>query len=975
MRGRTLPGPCLSSTKRSSVRICHTLLWILQSFFCLSLLAQHHSFDDPSDGLGNLNVTSMAQDAAGYLWVGTENGLYRFDGLRFARVGAARGLRATSIQALYAEPGGSLLVGAQNGVDYRNAAGDFRVLDAPAHAPAFALETATGFVPAGPGRVLLSDHQRGYLLQKDGAGDWHAQQIASATGAVHGIAADHDGNIWYGCGNDLCRIDHDRPLHLGAALHLPAIAWPHLLFDGGGHLWLRNGTQIVEVDPFALRSCSHPLPTTNNVTEYDALSLDAGHRIIATEGPSFGIWQRDHWQIMTQHQGLSRYGISAVLADHDGILWFGSIGHGLQRWIGQNLWESYTGAEGLSNETAWSSQRDGAGRLWIATDAGLDWLNPVTHTIHLWHGHGSETQRIGSLTRDPAGALWYGTLDGTLGRIDPHSFASQQWHLSKIYHLLYGPDRLLWIATLNGLYTLDPARPAAAPKLITAPAILHPRASFHDLKTDADGTLWAASDEGLYRLDARGWSRIQLDPATAPPRVLAPESGGWLWSFSNASGLVHLRIAGNAVVNRTLAPSGSLLSDQVVSLLIDHRGWLWIGQDAGLSLFDSRSWHSFKQEDGLVWNDLNTNGLYEDTDHSLWIGTSGGLSHLLDPSQVVTPPLQTPAIAEIRFGSIPVAPNQQIRWQSTALEITLAPLNFRYAHKLHLQYRLLGFDSGWTESLSGRPRFTALPPGRYTLEVVVTGSSGTPRSAPARISFRITPRWWQSPIARGAAALLLVAAIVLLWHWRVRHLLHQKHQLELAVETHTREIARERDELLRTREQLRQLAEHDGLTGLLNHRVILERLEQELARAQREHLPLTLIIIDLDLFKQINDTYGHLCGDLVLKEVGATLQYSVRSYDCIGRYGGEEFLLILPNSDLFAARQRAEQIRQSIASTTMHDGTRTLQITASFGVVSGIAPDAQTMIRMADDALYRAKDQGRNCVVAVETDAAMPSIH
>lgn len=973
MRGRILPGPCLRCTQWFSVRICCTLLWIAQSFFCLSLTAQHYSFDDPSDGLGNLNVTSMAQDAAGYLWVGTENGLYRFDGLRFTRVGMERGLRATSIQALYVEPGGSMLVGAQNGVSYRDTAGNFRDLPAPPHAPAFALETSTRFTPAAPGRVLLSDHQRGYLLQKDGAGDWRAQPVAAATGIVHGIAADRAGNLWYGCGNDLCRIDHGRPTHLSATLHLPAIAWPHLLFDGGGHLWLRNGAQIVEVDPFSMRSCAHPLPATSNVTEYDALNLDASQRIIAPEGPSFGIWQRNHWQIMTQHQGLSRYGISAILADHDGILWFGSIGHGLQRWIGQNLWESYTGVEGLSNETAWASQRDGTGRLWIATDAGLDWLDPATHVIHLWHGHGSETQRIGSLTRDAAGALWYGTLDGTLSRIDPHSFAGRQWRLSKIYHLLYGPDHLLWIATINGLYTLDPARPSNGPKLVTDPAIPHPRACFRDLKTDAEGTLWAASDDGLYRLDARGWSRIQLDPATASPRVLAPESGGALWIFSITSGLVHLRIAGNTVVARAPAPSGSLLSDQIVSLLIDHRGWLWIGQDTGLSLFDGRSWHSFKQEDGLVWNDLNTNGLYEDADHSLWIGTSGGLAHLIAPDQAITPPLQTPAIAEIHFGAIPIVPNQLIGWQKTTLEIALAPLNFRYAHKLHLNYRLLGFDSAWTESLSGRPRFTALPPGRYTLEVVVTGANGVLRSAPARISFRITPRWWQSPVARSAAALLLIAAIVLLWRWRVRHLLHQKRQLEHAVAMHTREIARERDELLRTREQLRQLAEHDGLTGLLNHRVILERLRQELTRAQREELPLTVIIVDLDLFKQINDTHGHLCGDLVLKEISATLQCSVRSYDCVGRYGGEEFLLVLPHSDLFAARQRAEQIRQAIANTTIHDGARTLQITASLGLVSGLAPDAQTMIRIADDALYRAKDQGRNCVVAVEADAGMAS--
>jgi diguanylate cyclase (GGDEF)-like protein len=211
---------------------------------------------------------------------------------------------------------------------------------------------------------------------------------------------------------------------------------------------------------------------------------------------------------------------------------------------------------------------------------------------------------------------------------------------------------------------------------------------------------------------------------------------------------------------------------------------------------------------------------------------------------------------------------------------------------------------------------------------------------------------------------LAVALIALLWHWRVQMLVRQKNVLELAVLQRTRELEQEKAELLHAREQMRHFAESDGLTNLLNHRVILDRLRGEVERSRRENMPLSILMIDLDHFKSINDTYGHMAGDHVLKVVSAILQRAIRSYDWVGRYGGEEFLLILPGSSFNAAQVRAEQLRLAIKSATIVDGDRAIHVTASFGVAAGfpIAPDS--VIRTADQALYRAKASGRDCVIA-----------
>jgi diguanylate cyclase (GGDEF)-like protein len=132
---------------------------------------------------------------------------------------------------------------------------------------------------------------------------------------------------------------------------------------------------------------------------------------------------------------------------------------------------------------------------------------------------------------------------------------------------------------------------------------------------------------------------------------------------------------------------------------------------------------------------------------------------------------------------------------------------------------------------------------------------------------------------------------------------------------------------------------------------------------------MSVILVDLDHFKSVNDTFGHPAGDLVLKEIGAILQRAVRSYDWVGRYGGEEFLLILPGSGFAGARIRAEDLRIAVETAYIHDGKHEIPITASFGVASGFTRDHEALIQTADAALYRAKGDGRNCVVATEIDS------
>ncbi len=172
---------------------------------------------------------------------------------------------------------------------------------------------------------------------------------------------------------------------------------------------------------------------------------------------------------------------------------------------------------------------------------------------------------------------------------------------------------------------------------------------------------------------------------------------------------------------------------------------------------------------------------------------------------------------------------------------------------------------------------------------------------------------------------------------------------------------REIDEL---QEQLREQANRDPLTGLYNRRYLDSTLERELARCKRGGTPLALILIDIDHFKQVNDTYGHQAGDEVLLRLAAMLASMARAGDVACRYGGEEFLLLMPTMPLASARERAEALRAAFADMEVSFGAFKLRTTVSVGIAAypGHGISADELIRNADTALYRAKNLGRNRV-------------
>jgi diguanylate cyclase (GGDEF)-like protein len=968
----------LQNRKPNSFRLLAGLAagLVLFSLCCASMSAQRYSFREYTQGLGNLNITAIQQDRTGYLWVGTQNGLYRYDGSQFQRYGASQGISDRIIDNLYVGQDGTLWVGTSAGIYFGRKDGLFAQVKLPFPLNEFTHPTGTTFASNKADEVVTVSSSRGVVLHKRDHDVWVAEPLNLQGTFIWSVLYGPDGSLWYGCDKELCRLKNGRTTQMRTVLGLPEEQWLTMMVARDGNIWLRSNQHVAELAADGSGAKTRDLPGKLIAQPYPLLAEDSQGRILTAQGSEIALWENDHWRFVTEHNGLSPFEVQGLFVDREGSIWMGVVGHGLERWVGEDRWEAYTQADGLEDNLVWASTRDHQGRLWIGTETGLSWIPAGENVPKAWHSPGLQVSRTGSLAIAEDGGIWVGSMAGSLTRIDPKTLSARQVKTPAVYGLLAdGPGRL-WIATVTGIYTIDPADPMAKPEAATSVAFPKPGLRFTSMSKDLKGNLWATSDQGIFKFDSDGWHAIDVGASGTKPDLIAADLKGNLWVAGPSQDLMKLRVDGFKVVGFEHIGRPPLMSEGIVSLLVDHRGRLWIGEDAGVTVHDGEIWRSFTQDDGLIWNDTDSFAINEDTDGSMWIGTSGGLSHLMKPENALAGSPPPPAISQVSLGAVDLVDGGSVKWSSSApLTVSMALLSFKDTQDIGIRYRLVGEqDSSWENTRELTVHFRHLPPGSYRFEVEAVNAAGSSASPRASFSFKIVPLWWQNIYLQRGMGLLLVVLVIWAWRRRVGQLMRQKAHLEEAVRDRTKDLEKEKIELVRTREQMRHFAEHDGLTGLWNHRIIVERLRGEVDRSYRDGTPMAVILADLDHFKHINDAMGHVSGDMTLRETGAIFQRAVRSYDWVGRYGGEEFLIILPGSTMEAARDRAEHLRKILETSAIGEGEKKFTVTASFGVAAGLPTNYEEMIQIADAALYRAKNNGRNCVVAAEIKPNLVSI-
>lgn len=929
-------------------------------------------------GLENLVVTATVQDADGVLWIGTENGLYQFDGARMRRYGVEQGLADLTVSDLHIDTTGLLWVGSKRTLYHRQGAGFVPVDD---EGRSIHLQPGQSLTSTREG--LVANTREGLLILRREPAGWRARALLDAARhegprevrqvrQVHSVLAGPDGEVWFGCDTRLCRLDRSGLRLYGPAGGDATEPLTRLLRMPTGQLWLRSAQQLWQLDPGAEAPIRVDMPRSDHllVTLAPALASDARGRILTQHGGGLARWDGRRWEVIDVRQGLQAGGgVSTLLEARDGSVWLGTAGSGLVQWLGYWHAQSWGRTEGLISEDAWAFLRTRDGSLYLGTTAGLAVQRGTGLMVP---ADPRQAEGVASsLAEDARGRVWVGSFDGQLSVFDP---ASRQQRLvarlPRVTRLLTDRQGQLWVVTHRGIFLLpDPVRDTRlvrADEALVATGAPVPEA--HDACMAADGRVWITTDDGLLRGQGRRIERVGLRRADGQP--MAAEE-----LISLACSDVGLWLGGNSGLWRAAADASAtelvlqhadmplLRQRAVVALHVDRRGWLWVATDYGVAVSDMSRWRFIRHDAGLPWNDSNQGALYEDADGAMWIGTTRGAARLGDlDSLFAVPAVRVTAEAHgVRSAAGGATPRLTLPWEKRSLALELASTSYEQRGALRFEHRLRGQgqDEDWRSGTSTELVYPSLQPGLYRLEVRARNLDMQAESPLQSLDIEVLPPWWRTGWFYGGAASAVLLLAWLAYRWRMRRYLLRQQALERLVAERTREIEA-------SHAQMRELALKDGLTGVLNRRALNEAVAAEIARAGRSRLPLALVMVDADRFKRINDEHGHPAGDAVLVAIAQRLQTATRPYDVIGRYGGEEFLLLLPELDVNSpeGRARIEAFHRAICSrpVALGEGTE-LAVTCSFGVagfMAGSVVQPEALIARADTALYRAKENGRN---------------
>jgi diguanylate cyclase (GGDEF)-like protein len=929
------------------------MLFVAQAVIAQQFTFQHYG---QQEGLSNLVVDCIIQDHSGFLWACTENGLYRYDGSDFEHFGESEGLDNRPIWSAVEDSSGRIWASTP-GELYLGDARGFQVVRPGGHS-----------LKIEPGRRIAALPPNGLLaISNDGlveigpsgrSGSWQSRPFFTAeqlhrTPALQQLSSlhvDRQGRIWLACGSSICEIEHGRLEIWDAQSGVPADTWRSWLVDRKEALWVRGLNHVVVLpagaNRFEERDPPHAKLTADILNV--PITADGEGRIITRTDAGLARWQNGRWQELTAENGVPPTGIAALLSDRDGTLWLGFAGHGLLRWLGYRNFESWIVASGVDTNPIWSMLRDPDRGIVMGTRTGCSRIDrALTQAVPCGFNNlpAGEIQLVAE-RRD--GSLWIGMTTGELLRVaagEQHAVLISKLPLMRRLYV-DSLDRL-WICSNTGVHLIAPGRTQVQEMPLPFDV-----GEVTDAVEDAHGTLWIATQGGLLHWSGGPWKLLKIDEEHARNGFtsIATSAGDWLWAGTTTHGVMHLHLADDHVDRAEWIAEPTVARASTYFVREDSRRWIWIGTDSGIAVFDGTLWKRFSQRDGLVWNDIDQNAFFEDTDGSIWIGTSGGVTHIQRPESLLrTQPLDL-KITHATLGAIALDPSttRRLPWDSNAaLNLHLVDLDYGQAHQIRFKVRLHGLSDAWFATYNPELHYPGLGPGVYRFEAVAIDPDHRRSSPLATLSFEVLPPWWQTLWFRFVVALALCALVAAAWHLRMRSLRAYRLKLERQLRVHA---------------ELLERATRDSLTKLWNRTAILEILSREIELARRSSAPLAVVIIDVDHFKHINDTRGHLCGDAVLRALGAELAANVRRTDFIGRYGGEEFLLVVPGAPEQRPFPSLERLRQVIAEVPIDYKDASISITASFGMAWFVhdSDTAETFLARADTALYTAKCAGRN---------------
>lgn len=660
--------------------------------------------------------------------------------------------------------------------------------------------------------------------------------------------------------------------------------------------------------------------------------------------------QQDRFNLLTDDQQRSHFeqGLHRIASQHyhRGTLWLGLEHHVLSFEMEQKQWKMHQFPEDSQVSLVTGLTVDPSGEIWAATNAGLFRLEGKKGFVKEIRpfsmlGNGVDDRGVDisltSISHSSDGTLNLGLWQHGFIRWQPQTpeqpgrqFAIAKHHSDGIQQSAVTPDGMIWLTSASsGLYRFDPEDQSIRHySAATTSLPLLPSNHLPCVTAVSNNEIWLCSDRGL----------LKLNPDTQQ-----------LTQWTTADGLPDQRI---------------------IAIEARSADSLWLTTRRGLAQLQytnqnqAQQIRSFVEQDGIPSLLLEPRALTSDANGTFYLGTAKGVlsfspKDLIAPAVTAKLALSALQLDQQRFWQVQTSEQQPLRVPANhkMLNFTFSLLDFEHSKYHQYRYRLRGLSDEWRhQSHQNSASFSHLPPGRYELEVEVVSASNPP--PPLRIYLQVNRHWWMYKLVWLLSGLSLLVLFALVMKLRLQRLERIAGKLNKLVNDRTSELAQ-------ANQQLALQARTDFLTKLPNRLAFTEHYQLIQRQRSRNFEPLSLAMIDIDYFKKINDNYGHEAGDAALAAIAATLQQRLRQQDILARFGGEEFVLLLPDTSDTGAVIICEMLRLALQQQPLEYQEHHITVTATFGVVElDLAnQDLSYWQNAADEALYYGKAHGRNQVV------------
>lgn len=717
----------------------------------------HEAWQD-DEGLPQSCVQAIAQTADGYLWLGLEEGLVRFDGVRFTlfHAGNTAAIKYNNVIALCADSS-DLWIGTSGGglLHLRN--GEFTAYTSQ---QGLSNDFIKALYQDRQGNLWIGTNQ-GLNLFKNGKPGLSVPQLAQQT--VTALHEDRQGGLWIGTyGNGLHHWKDGRLASFSTTDGLSNNVVMALHEDRHGVLWIGTfaGLNSWRDGKFSHYDVRHGLAHDYVRTLYED---KAGTLWIGTQGGGLSRWRAGKFETFSTKEGLTNDMVRALYEDREGSLWIGTYGGGLNR-LRDGKFTNYTTSHGLSHNMVWSIYEDRSGSLWFGTDQGLNQFKDGKFSVFS-AAQGLSPSTIVALGEDRSGALWIGTQGGGLHRLREGALTryTTREGLSNDFVRAVLEDRAgrLWIATDRGLnlfrhgeFEIYTVKDGMVNDELTC------------LHEDQSGALWIGSRTGgLMR-----WQDGKFQAFTTAEgmssnlvRSIYEDRAGILWIGTNG-GLNRFE---NGKFTRYTTKEG-LYNDLIFQILEDGEGYFWMSCNNGIFRVARQQLEDFAQgkistltcvaygkADGMLTNECN-GGLgqqpaWKSRDGKLWFSTIRGVA-MIDPGHIKINPLPPPVKIEratIDHRAFDLMPEQKralaIAPGSKAFEFHYTGLSLLSPQQMRFKYKLEGFEDDWVEAETRRiAYYTNLPPGNYKFQVLACNNDGVWNEAGAAFTFSLKPFFYQT---------------------------------------------------------------------------------------------------------------------------------------------------------------------------------------------------------------------------------------